>query len=313
MAMEDRAWRASSPTHRKQFNSTRLVGVEWEYNNCGSELYDVRHPEYGRRSFMEREPLQSWRRKWNAKIKHDGSCGYEVVTPPLSGDYIAQGLRELGKAFIESKTVIDKRCSVHVHIGCKDFSWQDMYRLLWVYSQVETILFWLGGKERMKSSWCRPCGQAYRKAVSYSQKTINQKVLLVAYATNKKCDRINDDYYGCSDISGLDYYRRYGDRRAQGRYKALNLCPWLSARKRNKKGMTVEFRLHKYAEPEETEDVIQWVQLLVQLVDWAKKATDEEAKQLPQNALLALHAIAPKSRKWIRQQGNKWGKDIYQL
>lgn len=312
MAMEDKAWRAT-PTYRQHFNSTRLVGVEWEYNNCGSG-----YNTYGYATNLQtRKPLSRWLKKWKAKIKNDGSCGYEVVSAPLSGDYIAESLRALGKAFIDSQAVVDKRCSIHVHVSCKDFTWQDMYRLLWVYSQVETILFWLGGKERTKSHWCRPCGQAYRKAVSYPEEKIQDKVLTVAYSTNKKCDKIEGYFEGPSDfapnMSGTEFYRRYCERRAQGRYKALNLCPWLSARKGNKKGMTVEFRLHKFAKPEEAEDVIQWVQLLVQLVDWAKNATDDEAKQLPQNALLALHMIAPKSRRWIRQRGNKWGKDIYQL
>jgi hypothetical protein len=310
--MEDRAWKASTQKNRKKFNSSRLVGVEWEYNHCGrtTSYYGYGY-SYGVRT---RKPLTTWLRKWRGGIHTDGSCGYEVVTPPLAGDYIAPCLKELGKAFVESRAQINSLCSIHVHVSAKDFTWNDMYRLLWVYSRVEEVLFRLAGLKRKRSPYCRPCGAAFQKALACrfiaknAKVDIREQVLKTVYLESGRTTLTND--YG-NPMTGRQYYRRAG-RRNQGRYKAINICPWLSARKTaHKKGMTVEFRLHENTN--DAERVIQWTKLCVQLVDWVRKADDIKAKRLPENALLALSIMCPKSRKWLLTQANQWKKKVFEL
>lgn len=292
MSRVKKAWRASHIAHRKTFNSTRLIGVEWEYNSCS------------------REALLSWRRKWRGSDHYDGSCGREAVSAPLAGDHIARCLKDLGRALKKGKAKINELCSIHVHVDGSDLSWADMYRLLWVYSRVEDTLFLVGGNKRRNSSYCAPCGKRFRTALvplfekhleKQTKEDVKEQVLYAVYG---------DFEYDYPDMSSKNYYRHHAIRHDEGRYKALNICPWLYARKKHTKDMTVEFRLHEYTK--DAVRVIKWTQLLVQMVDWVKKHTDRQAKQLPESGLLALCAMAPKSRKWLLKQANQWNK-VFEL
>lgn len=282
---EGKPFRATRSNLRKKFPIARLAGIEWEHND---DLLDASN------RYRNWTALRKWSKRWRGGIHEDGSCGLESVTPPLAGDYISKCLTSLGSALKSDKAEMDSDCSVHVHVDTYDFSWEDMYRLLWVYSQVEDQLFILGGKQRRHSHWCRPCGADYYAAVksrftpsSLKNPDIRGKVLNVAYGFNGKA------YY---DVPNGHVGKRHG-----GRYRALNLCPWLWAKKNKytQKG-TVEFRLHQNTN--DTKRVIGWTHLLVQLVDWVRKATDEEAKQLPDDGWKILYKIAPKSKLWIIKQ-----------
>ena len=285
-----KAWKATHPARRKIFNSTRLVGVEWEYNTCSKKV------------------LKSWQKKWRGSDQYDGSCGWEAVTAPLSGDYVVQCLQDLGKALKKGAAKIDNRCSIHVHVDGSDLSWRDMYRLLWVYSRVEDALFYVGGSDRRNSDYCEPCGDRFRAVLVDRFDKENAKKSNKTDVMEGVLDVVYWDRH--EDVDAKGYYRRYATRRDEGRYKAINICPWLNARKRHTTDMTVEFRLHEYTS--NATRVIKWTQLLVQMVDWVKKHTDQRAKQLPENGLLALCVMAPKSRRWLLKQANRWNK-VFEL
>lgn len=274
---EGEPWFAKSLALRKGFNCSRLIGVEWEYNHSGFSS------------------LAKWCRKWRGGIHHDGSCGYEAVTPPLSGDYISQCLTDLGSAFDDGNAEADDRCGIHVHVDASDLSWSDMYRLLWVYSHVEPVLFLLGGQGRVENHYCQPCGNDYRKALSALDR--KGKVLEVAYSADSA--RMGNGW------SGRNYQRRTPGKKDGGRYRALNLCPWLAGRKAKAMDTTVEFRLHQNSlEPKR---IIGWAQLCARMVDWAAKSTDRDAQQLPKSALRTLtEVIAPDLKPWILHRVQLW-------
>ncbi len=273
-------FRAILPEHRKKFNSTRLAGIEWEYNVCQEPL------------------LTNWNEKWRGQ-RHSEHTGGEAVTAPIAGDYIAACLQDLGNVF-QKEANINQQCAIHVHIDCEDLSWGDMYRLMWVYGHIEDILFKLGGDWRKGTSWCHPCGTLYRKAVAkrFEPQTSSPDV------RNEMLDAVYCGGNAGHAGQGQTYYSS-NHRKSGGRYRGLNLTPWLYAKRTCTPHQTVEFRMHENTA--DAERVTQWTHLLVQLVDWVKKSNDEQALRLSKNAVRALCKIAPQSRKWIikRLRGDK--------
>jgi hypothetical protein len=191
----------------KEFKSERLAGVEWEFNSCQNNSL-----------------IDQWVRKWKGSNIHgDGSCGSEAVTAPLAGDLLCNSLRELGNAFSEGRSSIDTRCGIHVHVDARDLKWTDIYRFLSMYGQVEPFLYLLAGQERVKSTYARPCGNDYLNALN--QIDLKNAIMTVAYG--------NKD--------GRNYQRHKPSKKDGGRYRSVNLVPWLVGRRKQqvKKDTTI--------------------------------------------------------------------------
>lgn len=271
------------------FTCKRLVGVEWEHN----EAIDA----------------STLHRQWRAGYHSDGSCGWELVTAPLAGDNIKDCLTDVAKAIEDAGA--NKDCGIHVHVDAADLSWTDMQRLLWVYARVEPVLYILGGQHRVNNTYCRPCGPDYSRALS----DIDRKgsILAVATAIPKEVP---------TKEQAREYMRnRKGkfSKKHMGRYKGLNICPWIAGRQHQKKydynkekyvpvgkrpDTTVEFRIHTNSL--DAERVIGWAQLLARFVDWVSKASDKEAQSLPKSPLRALCMIAPDLAPWIMMRIRGW-------
>jgi putative amidoligase enzyme len=263
----------------------RLVGVELEYND--EESYD-------------RNPLDAFRRKWRAGDHHDGSCGREIVTAPLAGNHIDKCLLDLGQALVTSGVKADERCGVHVHVDAADLLWADMFRLLHVYAKVEPILYLIAGQHRVKNTYCAPIGEKYRSALS---------------SVDRKGDVLNVAYNRGGAAGARAYVREYApNKKDGGRYKGLNICPWLAGRRANrrrkpkviKRDTTVEFRLHRNTL--DLRRVAEWAKLCERIVSWCARASDAEARALPKSALRALSVIAPDSKAWIVERLRGWRK-----
>lgn len=268
----------------KKFKCSRLAGVEWEFN--------------------DRESLTSWRTKWRGGVHEDGSCGYEAVTAPLAGDHIAACLRDLGEEFKRLGTGANRDCGIHVHVDAIDLSWHDMYRLLWVYAKVEPLMYLLGGQARARTrnneSYCAPVGVEYLKSLAQ----LDRKGGIMSVALT---DRGGNQY----GPAAAKIKRRNGSigKKDEGRYKGLNIMPWLSGRQTHKrrKDSTVEFRMHRNSM--DAERIIGWTQLCVRLVDWCAKASDKDAQELPRSALRALcEVIAPDCAPYILKRVAAWRK-----
>lgn len=269
----------------------RLVGVELEYNDANSAT------------------IRNYCRKWRAGDHYDGSCGREIVTPPMSGKYIDEIMAAMGQTLKDAGATCNDSCGIHVHVDAADFKWEDMYRLLHVYARVEPILYILGGQTRVANQYCAPTGIKYAEALA----SIDRKgdILAVAYR-----DKYGDNVTGASSARQYVRERRPG-KKDQGRYKGLNICPWLAGRRANsrgprnkpvKKDTTVEFRLHKGTL--DTHRVAEWAKVCERLVSWCATATNQEAKNLPKSALRALLLIAPESKDWIMRRMLAWRKAL---
>lgn len=272
--------------------------MEWEYNR--------------------KVDLSGWRSKWRGGVHYDGSCGYEAVTAPMAGDHIANCLKDLAKTFEETEALADERCGIHVHVDARDLKWADMYRLLWVYGKVEPLMYLLAGQHRARldhdrTSYCKPVGREYLDSLS----EVDRKGAVLAVALGR----------GNSEEGARKILRscRIG-KKDGGRYRGLNIIPWLAGRAYKERKVTkdlktgkvttsltpkpdstVEFRLHRNSM--NPDRVIGWSQLCAKLVDWCANATDKEAQNLPKSPLRALcEVIAPELAPWILRRVTEWRK-----
>lgn len=253
---------------RDRFACTRLVGVEWEHNNFDDRIF-------------------RWAERWGGGIHEDGSCGWEAVTPPIAGDNIRKCLADLGSSGVDGN--VDDTCGMHVHVDASDFRWADMYRMIALYQKIEPVLYVLAGQDRSCNDYCDPCGQRYRDALTSPDR--KGGVLGVALSPD---GRLSD---GRVDA-------RYAEKKSGGRYKGMNLCPWISGRRKKRKDLTIEFRMHERTD--DAERVIQWAELLALVVDWTHRASDRDVEELPKSALRALCAIAPTKAAWILDRVRDW-------
>lgn len=273
---------ALHPRDRKLFNSARKAGVEWEYNHV----------------LDSERLLGQWKKNWKGDIHHDGSCGREAVSPPAAGDFLIKTIRELGKALEDSKASIDGTCSVHVHVDATDYQWADMYRLLKIYSYVEPALYLLAGQNRLGNSYCRPCGSDYKKALNQ----VDRKGAILSTAFD-----FNDNLSGLYERA-RKHQQGCPEKKEGGRYRGLNLMPWIAGRRNKASDTTVEFRIHR--DTDNTERVVGWAKLCVRLVEWASKASQKDLETLPRSPMRALtHVVAPDCAPWILNRIKAWRKD----
>lgn len=222
----------------------------------------------------------------------------------MSGDYIEKCLTDLGKAFADGGAEVNSQCGIHVHVDAADVSWNDMYRFLWAYSQIEPLLFLLAGQSRIDNQqYCAPIGQAYKQALGHSLALNKPNHATDGPARLDIKDAVLRVALGQS--SGRTSCRKHRPHKKDaGRYRSLNVMPWLAGKWKKAPDSTIEFRLHMHSlDPKR---VIAWTQLCARLVDWAVKATDAEAEALPKSALRALCQIAPESKPWILERVRAW-------
>jgi LysM domain/Putative amidoligase enzyme len=329
-------------SERKLFDSTRLSGIEWEYNRAS----DQRAMDY-------------WTRKWRGNLHRDDSCGYEAVTPPVAGDYMVRCVTSMGKVL--ARASIDNRCSIHTHVDAKDMQWTDMFRFLDLYARIEPILYMIAGQERLDNRYAVPIGKEYATAL----KRVDRKdaIMAVAFCPLERDGRKHA--VTTMPDHGRNSQREKPGRRADNhqycRRKGLNILPWLAGRGPrpqtpihvpvkagdtleklalrhgvsiaalmrwnkikpdntklgkqvviNKRTLapdtTVEFRIHP-----NTNDpirVINWVKVVTRLVEWSVKHTDKDLENLPKSALRILcQHVVPECAPWIMTRVKEWRKE----
>lgn len=277
-----KVWPVTNASERKHFKNTRLVGIEWEYNISNGD-----------------RSIKAWIQKWGAGLHSDGSCGLEIVTPPIAGDHISNCLTELGQAFTNDCASIDNRCGLHVHVDARDLAWQDIRKLVKLYSKYEPFLYLLGGQWRGMAQYTKQIGPVYLQAIEETD--WKAAIMGAAWQVNPLESReVNRNV-------------RPG-KKADGRYVGLNLCPWLAGRfgDGRKKDTTVEFRLHRNCTPNMTWRVIGWAQLCAQMVEYAAGATEAEIDKLPKSAARALaEIVAPQSKEFILKRLRAWHRATF--
>ena len=266
---------AGAPWHD---GDNRLVGLEIEYKDGANAL-----------------EIHKFLQKWRAGNHEDASCGYEIVTAPLAGRYIGECLVDFAVMAKRADMRTDDTCSVHVHVDARDLTWSDMYRLIRVYAHLEPLLYALGGQHRLANHYCKPSAKSYTEALAGADR--KSAIIGVAYDLG----RYDKDF-----IDG--YVIRYcPGKKHQGRYKGMNICPWLAGRRTRTvaSDTTVEFRIHR--DSLNPYRLIGWSHLLASIVTWCSAHTDAQlTRVMRRSALRTLVAMCPESYKWIKGRLTAW-------
>lgn len=100
--------------------SNRKFGVEIEFIFYG-DIHGVaaKLNEYGVTTVVEGYNHQT-RTHW--KIVHDASCGWELVSPPMSGESGLEEIRKACRALVDSGARVNRRCGLHVHVDANGLS-----------------------------------------------------------------------------------------------------------------------------------------------------------------------------------------------
>lgn len=131
----------------------RLVGIEWEVNSYRRGGYvddgDVIARE---RSYQ----LENDLRRLGLRLGTDGSCGWEIRTPPIEAESVRlrDTLKNIGKAIVRSKLMVDRECGLHVHVDARDLTDLNVKNLVRVYKRIEPALYSIAGKERARNGYC---------------------------------------------------------------------------------------------------------------------------------------------------------------
>lgn len=280
--------------------SQRKAGAEVEYTRANKS-----------------KPFAEFRKKLRIKNKYDGSCGWEAVTPPLAGKRLESTLSRLAKAMNTYGASQNSSCGTHVHVDVSDYDFAAARRLCVLYVKIEPLLYLIAGQHRANNGYCRPNGQILAEAVAEFPEDPEAAVLAGVYyeylvqakGSNPWGDKWyhpknGDLEYGVTNVPHMVKYEAQAPSKKHScRYVGMNLCPMFSARAHGRKDCTVEFRMHR--ETKDPERLVGWTKLLVQIVSYARKCTDNDIKSIldmKSAAKILSDIVAPDSAGFISKR-----------
>lgn len=90
------------------------------------------------------------------KIVHDASCGYEAVSPILTGEAGITEMKAVMKALREAGARVNGNCGLHVHHDMADLTGDEIARFFLSYvDHQSTINGFVAPSRRNRSQWCR--------------------------------------------------------------------------------------------------------------------------------------------------------------
>lgn len=236
-----------------------------------------------------------------------GDMGREINLPPSSGDYFCSMVRKVCK-FIPTDAIVDDRCGLHIHVDARDFSYQDIRRLILMYYGIEQGLYSILPIERRTSKYCIPYGKRYAEIIKkqLSPKEYKQMLISQIYGTGiikpeRNAKRIRNN-------------ERDPDTGEARRYRGLNLHSWLY------RG-SLEFR--QWRGTIDPEEIIKVGIMFASIVDISMRLTESECLKL--TAFTELEGQTEKVRTesvkllknissnpdWVQSLFKKYGHDPY--
>lgn len=88
------------------------------------------------------------------KVITDGSCGFEVVSPILSGNDGFDQIRRVSEALVSINAQVDKRCGLHVHFGANDLTKLEIAAVLSAYARYEKFFDAIQPPSRRNNQYC---------------------------------------------------------------------------------------------------------------------------------------------------------------
>lgn len=198
--------------------------------------------------------------KWRGNIVYDGTlptAGFEINTAPAGGDLYVRQVTEICDNLVEANARVDKRCGLHVHIDARDCNYNDLYKLIKIYTAIEPTLLEMVPTDRHSSEYAMKCGTIFENKI---KSWANQKMTHLELK-----DRIVTAIYN----AGNSVYRtnKRGAGLGTGRYYALNLHSWFH------RG-TIECRL--FDGTIDKNEIIAWGVLWANILDFAVRMGEDE-------------------------------------
>jgi hypothetical protein len=152
------------------------------------------------------------------KIVSDGSvsCGWELVSPPLTWDQRDQ-ISAACSALIELGCDVDSQCGLHVHHEVSDLSLESFKSVVSVWHDARSCTDQLVASTRQYSEWCRALSMNEREAV-YRMSAMHELVLGQHYI----------DRYRSLNISCFPTYGTVEMRQHQGTLDADQIIAWIA-------------------------------------------------------------------------------------
>lgn len=100
-------------------------------------------------------PKHSWH------MENDGSLrnhGIEFISKPTKPEHIESAITYLFDEILNKQSHFSPRTSIHVHMNCRDLTFDQLYNIVILYQCFEDLLYNFAGKERKKSIFCIPIG-----------------------------------------------------------------------------------------------------------------------------------------------------------
>lgn len=157
------------------FNEDRKFGVEIEFLAPAVSISELAQAITREGVVCVAEQYNhSTRGYW--KIITDSSCGYELVSPPMSGTDGLRQIRTVCKVLNDKHVKVDRRCGLHVHHDIRDYTVDDAKRLAYFYRRFENIFDSFVPKSRRgdDNTYCRTISQVINFSALDSYTTIEQ-------------------------------------------------------------------------------------------------------------------------------------------
>lgn len=279
-------------------DNPRLTGVELEFNGAPAG----------------ETAITAWAKAWRAKVVGDGSCairgksgmtGREAITAPMPAKVQAECLKAFYEAFRADGAKANHQCGLHVHVDARDLGWWDIRRLMMLWAKIEPVMYVIGGQHRAANQYCLQSVATINAALA--QEDWKGAIIGIVADPNSMTRYVpGGDNRAVSDSWRKLVKEEALCKKSNGRYRAINLAPWVVGRRNNANDCTVEFRLHRNST--DPARIANWTSLLADLVTWVARSTDADVERLPRSALRSLLSVAPQHAKFIMGRIRSWRK-----
>jgi hypothetical protein len=291
----DRVFVRHDPYFHKGFNrhphSHRFMAAEMEV--CGS---------------IKESAVRFVADRWSASVVSDGSLpstGFEVNTSPASGHAFLKQLEEFEQAFKLGRTTTNGNCGCHVHIDCRDLTYNDMRRLVFLWMPLEKLLYSVVSQTRRDNRFCQPIGK------TYVDRYFNSNGGPSDVWKSKSKNGFFRAAYGQEPSRDTTRANLSTSKSRGNRYVGLNLHSWMY------RG-TIENRMHQGTTS--AKDIFNWGRLNCALMDLSQTMKDPEVNAFysKYNKLSVAPALLHKELgisqelvDWVEQRIKKNGEVIY--
>lgn len=205
-------------TTTNTFTSNRKFGVEIEFKGLDRTDAERALLDAGINVHVE-DYNHNTRSHW--KIVSDGSVhgGWELVSPPLSGNAGLDEVRKAATVMVEAGAFVDRQCGLHVHVDANDLSAATIVNLTERYARHEGEINKLVPSFRHACSWARSMNTVASTVRGY----LNNNPTATARAIS---EQIDSRYYKLN----LQAYLRHGTiefRQHSGTCDGTKIANWI--------------------------------------------------------------------------------------